>query len=151
MTSAFWDSRSLVPLCVTQGATPRADALRKRFAFTVWWGTPVEMRSAISRLVRIGQLSPQESLGAAQRLGLLRREWREIQPSLAVRAAAEEFLQRFPLRAADSLQLAAAWIWSEGAPQGHTFLSGDVQLLEAATLLTDFRASARCYASTISS
>ncbi|MGI4826873.1 MAG: hypothetical protein ACRYFU_01575 [Janthinobacterium lividum] len=38
----------------------------------------------------------------------------------------------YPLKAADSLQLAAAWTWCSGDVQRCTFLSGDAQLVEAA-------------------
>jgi predicted nucleic acid-binding protein len=38
----------------------------------------------------------------------------------------------YPLKAADALQLAAAWTWCSGDAQGCTFISGDAQLLEAA-------------------
>jgi methionine salvage enolase-phosphatase E1 len=38
----------------------------------------------------------------------------------------------YPLRAADAFQLAAAWTWTSGEPQGYVFISGDAQLLKAA-------------------
>jgi predicted nucleic acid-binding protein len=58
-----------------------------------------------------------------------------MQPSEMLRSQAEVFLLQFPLRAADALQLAAAWIWSSGIPQQCVFISGDAQLLEAAQKL----------------
>ncbi len=98
----------------------------------VWWATPVEMRSAFERLLRMGQLTAPEHAAAGARLERLRRGWRELQPSEALRSQAETLLMSYPLRAADALQLAAAWIWSSGNPQAYVFTSGDVQLLEAA-------------------
>ena len=65
----------------------------------------------------------------------MRSQWREISPSLAIRDQAERFLERFPLKAADALQLAAAFAWTSGRPRARAFLSGDAQLLEAAGLL----------------
>jgi len=56
---AFWDSSALVPLCVRQGITPRAIALYKLYDAVVWWATPVEIASALARLVRMKQLEPQ--------------------------------------------------------------------------------------------
>ena len=53
---AFWDSSALVPLCVRQGITPRAIALYKSYEAVVWWATPVEIASALARLVRMQQL-----------------------------------------------------------------------------------------------
>lgn len=73
-----------------------------------------------------------EHADAGVRLEKLRRGWRELQPSEALRAQAELYLERFPLKAADALQLAAAFIWCSGKLEKCVFISGDVQLLEAA-------------------
>jgi predicted nucleic acid-binding protein len=55
-----------------------------------------------------------------------------MQPSDALRAKAVELVDLHDLRAADSLQLAAAVQWCEGVPQGHVFLTMDRKLREAA-------------------
>ena len=101
----------------------------------VWWATPVEMRSAFERLLRMGELRSAQLKGAQKRLDLLRSGWREMQPSEALRAEAMNLLARFPLRSADALQLAAATMWTFGNPAGRKFISGDAQLLEAAERL----------------
>ncbi len=98
----------------------------------VWWATPVEMRSAFESLLRMGQLTAPEHATAGARLERLRRGWRELQPSEGLRSQAEAFLMSYPLRAADALQLAAAWTWCSAHPETYVFVSGDVQLLEAA-------------------
>jgi predicted nucleic acid-binding protein len=90
------------------------------------------MRSAFERLMRTGQLTKSEHIAAGTRLEKLRRGWRELQPTETLRAQAEVFLMSYPLKAADALQLAAAWTWCSGDAQGCTFISGDAQLLEAA-------------------
>jgi predicted nucleic acid-binding protein len=90
------------------------------------------MRSAFERLLRMNQLTVQEYAAAGVRLEKLRRGWRELQPNEALRAQAETFLMSYPLKAADALQLAAAWIWCSGGPQNCIFISGDAQLLDAA-------------------
>jgi len=106
--------------------------LLNQYQIVVWWATPVEMRSAIERLSRTGHLSAPQQAAAVRRLDQLRRSWRELQPSEQLRSQAEQFLSSYTLKAADALQLAAAWIWSSGAPQNCVFISGDAQLLEAA-------------------
>jgi len=58
-----------------------------------------------------------------------------MQPTEALRAHAEALVDRFPLKAADSLQLAAALAWCGDSPQGRAFISGDKQLLLAASQL----------------
>ena len=57
MEPAFWDSSSLVPLCVQQQATLIAEAMSKKYGMLVWWAAPVEVRSAFARLIRMGQLT----------------------------------------------------------------------------------------------
>lgn len=132
MTPAFWDTSALVPLCVQQQPSPAVRQLLEQHEIAVWWATPVEMRSAFERLLRMGQLTGSEHAAAGARLEKLRRGWRELQPSEVLRAHAETFLMTHLLRAADALQLAAAWTWCSGTPQTYVFISGDAQLLEAA-------------------
>jgi predicted nucleic acid-binding protein len=132
VTAAFWDTSALVPLCVQQGPSPSVQQMLGQHDIAVWWATPVEMRSAFERLLRMGQLTAAEHAAAGARLERLRRAWRELQPSEVLRAQAEAFLRSYPLRAADALQLAAAWTWCSGIPQDYVFISGDYQLLEAA-------------------
>ena len=132
MTPAFWDTSALVPLCVQKQPSPAVRQLLEQHEIAVWWATTVEMRSAFKRLLRMGQLSGPEHAAAGVHLEKLRRGWRELQPSEALRSQAEAFLISYPLRAADALQLAAAWTWCSGNVQTCVFISGDAQLLEAA-------------------
>ncbi len=60
--------------------------------------------------------------------------WSVIQPSDVVRAKAMQLVDRYDLRAADALQLAAALVWCEDLPQGRMFLTADQKLQEAAML-----------------
>jgi len=46
--------------------------------------------------------------------------WSLIQPSNILRSKAAQLVDRYDLRAADSLQLAAALAWCEDAPQGRS-------------------------------
>jgi predicted nucleic acid-binding protein len=55
-----------------------------------------------------------------------------VLPSDSLRDEAERLIDRFPLRAADALQLAAALSWCIGRPKGRVFIAGDRQLLDAA-------------------
>jgi len=106
--------------------------LLEQHGICFWWATPVEMRSAFERLLRMEQLTTAQHGAAAMRLEKLRRGWREVQPNEALRLQAEAFLMRYPLKAADALQLAAAWTWCSGHPQRYVFISGDAGLLDAA-------------------
>ncbi len=129
---AFWDSSALVPLCVDQGASTLAKSAMKVKSLAVWWVTPVEMTSAFTRLLRSGEIRPEDFQVALARLTELRRRWIEVQPTEAVRVLAESLVGRHSLRAADALQLAAALVWSNGRPRGHAFVCFDGRLAEAA-------------------
>ncbi len=129
---AFWDSSSLVPLCAYQPSTQAAISLRDQYEIAVSWFAPVEIRSAISRLTRLRELTSNSQVQALVALDNLRRKWIEIDPDDEIRDRAELFLDRYPLSAADALQLAAAWVWCNGHPRNQAFISGDAQLLTAA-------------------
>lgn len=135
MEPAFWDSSALVPLCVLQQATETAESLSKRYEVVIWWTAPVEICSAFTRLKRMGQLTSTGQVQALLVLADLRSKWREIAPAPQLRDQAERLLDRFPLKAADALQLAAALAWTSARPRARAFISGDAQLLEAASEL----------------
>jgi len=132
MEPAFWDSSSVVPLCVRQEGAPAAQNLIQRYSLVVWWATPVEVRGAFSRLLRTRELMSSQHVGAQVRLTELRSKWREISPAPGLRDQAERLLDRFPLKAADALQLAAALAWVSGRPRNRAFISGDALLHDAA-------------------
>ena len=124
----FWDSSAIVPMLVIEETTPAAQALLAEDAsMVVWWGTRLECASALARAERAGvHVQP-----ARERLDLLAATWAEVEATEPLRRAATRLLRVHPLRAADALQLAAAVIWSEGAP-GLPFVTLDDRLAEAA-------------------
>lgn len=132
-SSAFWDTSAIVPLCCQQNLSQR---LRKRWLETprvvVWWGTTVEVRSAISRLSGEGILTTKGRQHALARLEVLRQEWREIMPSDKARSLAEGLPDTYGLRALDSFQLAAALVWSNEKPKSRVFVCADSKLSVAA-------------------
>jgi predicted nucleic acid-binding protein len=129
---AFWDTSALVPLCIHQGLTPRTVALYKNYGVVAWWATPVEIASALARLLRMNQINPGDCAKARALAKVLAASWSVVQPSDRLRATATELLDRFDLRAADCLQLAAALQWCEDTPHGRVFLTADQKLREAA-------------------
>jgi uncharacterized protein len=129
---AFWDSSALIPLCVQERTSNKVKALAREFAPVVWWATTVEIDSAIARLHRSGELDDTARQAAVGRLSVLSSGWREILPSDKLRAQAGVLLDTYSLRAADSLQLAAAMIWCQQRPALRRFVASDVRLCEAA-------------------
>ena len=98
----------------------------------VWWGTRIECISALSRKAREGVLTPLDEAWARVPLFYLSQSWNEVQPSGRLRSLAEGFLAVHPLKAADALQLAAAFMWCAGHTQGREFVCLDYQLSTAA-------------------
>ena len=131
-SSAFWDASALVPLCVQESGTASAEALLRKFPPVVWWGSPVEIRSAICRLHREKRVTDLGKKGAVMRLELLHRASKEILPGDALRDLAFGLLDVYSLRAADSFQLAAALIWCDGRPARRNFICADQKLTRAA-------------------
>lgn len=129
----FWDSSALVPLLVAEEATKDATALALQDPETVvWWGTPVECASAIARLERNGELSLSGVAAAFARLDQLAAGWMQVEPSDEIRETARRLLRVHPLRAADALQLAAAFVAAERRPPTMTFVTLDNDLRTAA-------------------
>ncbi len=131
-TTAFWDSSALVPLCIRQVGSRQAQLYLRKFDFVVWWGSVVEVQSAICRLHRAKEISDADKQGAVARLRMLSRGWREVFPDDQVRDLAEESLDKYFLRAADALQLTASLIWCQKRPPRRCFITADRRLAQAA-------------------
>ena len=122
----FWDASAIVPLLVAEPTTRRLQALAARDPdMLVWWGSEVECVSALARLERAAALD-------AKGMALASNGWHEIEPSEIVRESAMRFLHVHPLRAADALQLAAAFIAAERRPSSLEVITLDERLAEAA-------------------
>lgn len=122
-----------MPLLVNEpkSATIRAVLSADRDLVT-WWGTRGECISALNRLKREGTLSSTDVTNARALLDQLSSSWSEMQPTDRVRILAERFMDMHPLKAADAMQLAAAFRWAAERPGGHAFVSLDGTLRRAA-------------------
>jgi predicted nucleic acid-binding protein len=129
----FWDASAIVPLLMTEASTRHVQVLAaKDSAMLVWWGTEVECASAIASLERDGALDEPAVTLAFERLKQFAAGWHEVDPSDAVREAAVRFLRVHPIRAADSRQLAAAFVASERRPASLEVITLDDRLGAAA-------------------
>ena len=131
--AGFWDASALVPLCIHETRTPQARSYQRRFRQAVWGGSFLEVYSAISRLHRINEISDLDKANAVRRLGQMSGGWREILPDDRVRDLAMQLLDKYSLRAADSLQLAASLVWCAERPSKRTFICADQRLAKAAS------------------
>jgi predicted nucleic acid-binding protein len=129
----FWDSSAIVPLIIDEpGRSALLATLESDPVMVVWWGTSIELVSAVSRREREGALDPSCAAAAVDRVRKLERAWHQVVPSDAVRNRAQRLLRVHPLRAADSLQLAAALSIAGDDPASIRFITLDRGLRDAA-------------------
>jgi hypothetical protein len=129
----FWDASAIVSLLVAEATTQAMQLLAERDPqMLVWWGSEIECSSAIARLERAAALDGEAALLAFDRLRQLAAGWHEIEPNEIVRENAVRFLRVHPLRAADALQLAAAFVAAEHRPASLQMVTLDARLADAA-------------------
>jgi uncharacterized protein len=129
----FWDASAIVPLLVAEPTTRRLQALAARDPdMLVWWGSEVECVSVLAGLERAAALEAKGMALASHRLTQLADGWHEIEPSEIVRESATRFLRVHSLRAADALQLAAAFIAAKRRLSSLQVITLDERLADAA-------------------
>jgi predicted nucleic acid-binding protein len=130
---SFWDTSAIVPLCYHQQSSLTASRLVRQYPrIVIWWGTPIETRSAFWRLHREGEITETLLQYAIKRLRALRGSWSEILPTEQVRDLAESVLDGYSLHTGDALQLAAALVWCSEKPRSRAFVCFDEKLALAA-------------------
>lgn len=129
----FWDSSAIVSLLVEETeSVARAAMLGTDPIMAVWWATPVECESALQRRIREDSIDTMAAGQARLRLAALADCWHEVSPTVEVRKLALRLLRTHPLRAADSLQLAAALALEAAGFHGLQFACADQRLSIAA-------------------
>lgn len=129
----FWDASAIVPLLVAEPTRERLIALLDEDSEVLaWWGTPVEIASALARREREGLASADEVSVALVAAREFAESWHEIVPTDAVRRTAERLLRLHTLRTADSLQLAAALVAADHDPVALPMVCLDERLSQAA-------------------
>jgi len=129
----FWDASAVIPLLSNEPSRERLlERLEQDPQVLIWWGTTVEIASALARREREQLLTADEVTHALALVRQLADSWHEIAPSDAVRRTAERLLRMHPVRAADSLQLAAALIAADHDPGSLEIVCLDSRLTSAA-------------------
>ena len=129
----FWDTSAIILLLAEEPAREGLLAvLDDDPQIVAWWGTSIEIASALARREREKLIGAADFEAAMAAIHLLADGWHEILPSDAVRRTAERLLRAHPLRAADSLQLAAALIAADHDPTTLDLVCLDARLTSAA-------------------
>jgi uncharacterized protein len=129
----FWDTSALVALAFPEPWSESATAVAKDGdLIAMWWGTPVELESAVQRAARNRRLDDEAIRRARVVLDDLREHAAEIAPGEEIREAARRIVRVHDLRAADAFQLAAGLSWCSNEPEGQELVSLDRRLRTAA-------------------
>lgn len=130
----YWDASALAALCVQQECTAQLRELVASGGSIVTWSVSrVEIASMIEARSHERCLDPEARLLAMTMLGELAEAWTEVHSLAAVCDRATRLLAMHPLGPAGSMQLAAALVAVADRPRGHTFVSTDRRLREAAS------------------
>ncbi len=129
----FWDSSALLPLIVQEDTSDGLIQLQKENpSILIWTLTPIEVISALCRLERMAQMSSDNLEKALQHWEILQASLHVVKEIESVKQRAIRLLKNHSLRAADSLQLAAALVAFSDHPQSQSFVCLDERLSQAA-------------------
>jgi predicted nucleic acid-binding protein len=130
----FWDSSALVPLVLQQPVSPEVESwIAEDAALVAWTLTPVELVSALRRLVREGALVEHAAREAERLVSDLVSRAHVVSDVERVKSLATRLLRVHTLRAADALQLGAALAWSDGHVEDAVLHTFDHRLADAAS------------------
>lgn len=132
--AAFWDSSAIVPVCCVQEFSVRARITYRKFKKPIiWWGTPIEMQSALRKLNQTGFLTNRQSINALRIWEKFRANSHSVILFEKTIELAEELPEKFGIRSLDAFQLASALIWCSERPRNRPFICADRRLGEAAS------------------
>lgn len=132
--TAFWDTSAIVPLCCVRDFSVEARRVYRTLKKPIiWWGTPVEMRSALSKLNLTGFLTGKQASNALRLWGRFRANTYSVTRYEQTIILAEDIPVQYGLRSLDAFQLAAALVWCCERPRNRPFICADNRLGEAAS------------------
>ena len=129
----FWDTSAIIALWVDEDGSEQARRwVKDDGEITIWTLTPVEISSALWRRVREKSVGEDQARELERRSDRLAAQASVVMDVDAVKLQAKRLLRVHPIRAADSLQLAAAMLWAEGDPRDRLLHTFDGSLASAA-------------------
>lgn len=124
----FWDASAIVPQLISETTSQRLRTLvASDPTMAVWWASEVECASALVRREREGMLAARMEI-ALRQLREFAGAWFEVEPNDLIRETAVRILRVHALRAADALQLAAAFAAAERHPASLEMVTLDERL-----------------------
>jgi predicted nucleic acid-binding protein len=130
----FWDSSALAPLFLDELSSIH---MRQFYGsdpeIVIWTFARVELLSAFARRRREDEAVAHRYEAARDEFLRVSLDWSEVAELVAVRRHAERVVEKYPLRAADALQLGAALVAADGQPDSLEFVTLDRRLADAAS------------------
>ncbi|MCD8482291.1 MAG: type II toxin-antitoxin system VapC family toxin [Verrucomicrobia bacterium] len=129
----YWDSSALVTLFIEQNSSAkyRSIYLSEGKVITAWHAV-AECASAFCRIKREGLIEEQALSSTIRQLQAQAKSWYIVTPGNRLEQWTLRVLRLHPLRAMDSIHLAAAILARGEDVAAMRFLSEDIRLLEAA-------------------
>jgi hypothetical protein len=125
----FWDASAIVPQLISETTSQRLRTLvASDPTMAVWWASEVACVSALVRREREGMLAARTLEIALRQLREFAGAWFEVEPNDFIRETAVRILRVHALRAADALQLAAAFAAAERHPASLEMVTLDERL-----------------------
>lgn len=129
----FWDSSAIVPLLIDEQYSNEIKLFYSNDKdIVVWMLTPIEILSAFNRKIWDKSISEKDWRRVEALFDKLVLSWNEVVNYELVRKRAKRLIFTHNLKAADSLQLAAALVATKEQPDRLDFVTLDNNLSKAA-------------------
>jgi len=127
---AYFDTSAIIPLLIDEPMSDLADTVWNQASWVVGSRLSyVEARSGLARAHRTGRLSSEELPEAVEGLGMLYRQFYQVEITAELVEKAGQLAEDLALRAYDAIQLASAFSLEFG---DLVMVTGDQQLVAAA-------------------
>lgn len=132
MSLAYFDTSALAKNYIREAGSARVRALLATYEFLSSAITPIELRSAVQRRHRRGEITAMNYNAILARVTADKSFWQLIEPVPQVLNIAEDLVVNQSVRTLDAIHLASALLLQESLSMPLPFVSADDRQIEAA-------------------
>ena len=132
MSLAYFDTSALAKNYIREAGSARVRSLLASYEFLSSAITPIELRSALQRRHRRGEITAMNSNSIMARVNADKPFWQLIEPVPQVLSRSEDLIVNYSVRTLEAIHLASALILQESLPEPLPFVSADNRQIEAA-------------------
>jgi uncharacterized protein len=129
---AYFDTSALVKNYIQEVGSTRVRELLATYEFLSSSSAPVELRSAVRRRHRQGEMTRQHYTSILTRVKQDRAFWQLVEPVPPVLTKAEELVAAYDVRTLDAVHLASAIVIQDSISAPFPFVTADERQLAAA-------------------